>query len=559
MLAVAVLASGLLLFHLTRGSSFWADDWIWITTRRANTLGAFLSPYNGHLSLVPIAIYRLMFAVFGIGSYTPYRALVIALSLLVAVLLFAYARSRVGGLVALPASVSMLFLGPGWQDTMWAFQIPWLVVCAAAIGALMLIDRRTRLADAGACALVLVAITSTSLGIAFAIGIAVDLAVARRRWRDAWIVGVPFALYAIWSLHYRPGLLDASAIPTIPVSIAKAVAAALSALTGVSGIRPFDEVGTSLTYGWPLFVVAALVVFRRARTVRPPARAVSLAATLAVLAASVTVVHGELADPLSSRYIYVYCLLVALVAVELARGIRPSRFVQAALCVATLVAVLANIGILRAAGAYIRESGAITNAALTALDLDRAHVSPNTVVRMALYQFLGLSAQSVLDAEQALGSPAYTLAQLRRADAGAQSTADSQLLADRDVALGRAPALAGTPRSSTRSRAALPVVGFTNGTIERAGPCIRFTPAAALAPGSAPSVSLATGPGDLAVTPTAAPETLSFRRFATTLTPLGTVAARASALLKIRPDLAPNAWYVEISGLSAVRVCALAP
>lgn len=93
-LAVAVIASGLLLLHLTRGTSFWADEWIWITTRRGNTADAFLAPYNGHLSLVPIAIYRLMFAVFGIGGYTPYRALVIGLSLVVAVLVFVYARSR---------------------------------------------------------------------------------------------------------------------------------------------------------------------------------------------------------------------------------------------------------------------------------------------------------------------------------------------------------------------------------------------------------------------------------------------------------------------------------
>jgi hypothetical protein len=452
----------------------------------------------------------------------------------------------------------MLFLGPGWQDTMWAFQIPWLIVCAAGIVALMLIERRTWLADAGACALTLLAICSTSLAFAFAVGIAIDLALTRRRWRDAWIVGVPLFVYVIWTLHYHPSLIDVSAIPTIPLSIAKAAAAALSSLVGLSGIRPFEETGTSLTYGWPLLVIASALVVRRARTARPPARAVSLAATFAAFVASVSIVHGELASPLSSRYIYVYCLLAALLAVELAQGIRLSRLVQASLCVVMLGAVLANIGSLRASGAYIRESGAVTNAALAALELDRAHVAPRTVARIALYQFLGLTARSLFDAERALGSPAYTTPQLLHADAIAQSTADSQLLADGDVTVTSGPAVAQT-RSIARAGAAVPVLGSANGTVARAGSCIRFTPAAALAAGSAASVSLVVGPGGLSVTAAAAPATLSVRRFAATLTPLGALAAGSSAIVTIQRDAASEPWYLELSSIAPVRACTLRP
>jgi hypothetical protein len=112
-LGLAVLASGALLYHLTRGSSFWGDDWVWITTRRANTVGTFLSPYDGHLSVLPLVIYRLMFAAFGINSYAPYRALVIVLSLVVGLLAFEYARPRVGRFVAMLVAVLVLFAGPG--------------------------------------------------------------------------------------------------------------------------------------------------------------------------------------------------------------------------------------------------------------------------------------------------------------------------------------------------------------------------------------------------------------------------------------------------------------
>ncbi len=552
-LAVAVIASGVLLFHLSRGTSFWADDWTWIATRRGNTVGTFLTPYNGHLSVVPIAIYRLMFALFGIGSYTPYRAVVIVLSLVVGVLVFVYARTRTGEFVALLLAVLMLFLGPGWQNTMWAFQIPWLVVCVAGILALMLLERGTRRADAGACALLVLAIGSTSLGLAFAVGIAVDLALSRGRWRDAWIVLIPLVLYAIWALYYHPNQVDLTAIPAVPVNLAEAAAAALSSLVGQSGILPFNGAGTSLTYGWPLLVLGLVLALRFARGALVRARTVSLAVTFAAFAASVSIVHGELAGALSSRYIYVYCLLATLLIAEIVRGVRPSRLAQATLGLVALVAVVSNIGNLRAQGSYIRQSGAITNGALTALDLDRNSVDPSTFARVALHTFVKLTARAYFDAERTLGSPAYTTAQLRTAAASAQTTADLQLLADDDVTL-----TSGTTPSIAQTGAAPPVLASTNGTVARAGSCIRFTPAAVLAPGSTASVSLIV-PGRLSVTAAATPATLSVRRFATTFTPLAAVSAQSSAVLTIRPDLSSSPWYLQLSSIAPVRVCALGP
>ena len=559
LLAIAVLASGLLLLHLSRGTSFWADEWTWIATRRGDTVDAFLAPYNGHLSLVPIAIYRLMFAIFGIGSYTPYRALVIVLSLVVAVLVFVYARTRVGELVALLLAVSMLFLGPGWQDTMWAFQIPWLIACAAAIVALMLLERRTGRADAAACALLTLAICSTSVGLAFALGIAVDLALTRRRWRDAWIVVIPLVLYAIWALHYHPTQLTASAIPTIPLNVAQAAAATLSVLVGLSGIQPFDATGTSLVYGWPLLVLAAGLVAWRARTARPRARAVTLAVTFAAFAASVSIVHGGIASPLSSRYIYVYCLLAVLLIAELARGARPSAPVQVALCAVALLAVISNVGNLRAEGGYIRASGAETNGALTGLELDRSSVAPTTLARIAFYPFTALTARQYFDAERTLGTPAYTISQLRQAPAGVQSATDAQLLGDGDVTLASGGSFPAATNSAAGPAVAPSVLGSANAATVRAGPCIRFTPAAALAPGSVASVALNVQRGRLAVITDAAAATIAIRRFAPTYTTLGTVAARSSATLTVRPDAVSDPWYLELSSIAPVRACTLRP
>ena len=451
-LVVGLMASGLLLFHLTRETSFWADDWTWIATRRGDGVDTFLSPYNGHLSLVPIAIYRLMFAVFGLGSYTPYRSLVIGLSLVVAVLVFVYARTRAGDLVALLLAASMLFLGPAWQDTMWAFQISWLLVAAAGVSALMLLDRHDRGGDIAACALILLAICSTSLAIAFVIGIAVDLALSRRRWRDAWIVAIPVVAYAIWALHYHPNEVDLGQITDVPLNVVKSAAAALSDLTGLSGVSPADQTGTSLTYGAPLLAFAAALIAWRPIRRRFGARAIALTVTLVAFTASVTLAHDGATGVLSSRYVYVYCLLASLLIAELARGVRLSRPVQWALCLVTALAIVSNIGALRAFGNYLRQSGEQTDGALAALELDRASVAPDTLARVALYPFVRLSARSYFAAADALGTPALTAAQLPHADFSAQTAADGQLIADGTIALHGVASVPDARRKPARGR-----------------------------------------------------------------------------------------------------------
>jgi hypothetical protein len=551
--AVAALACGLLLFHLTRDTSFWADDWTWIARRRGDTVNAFLSPYNGHLSLVPIAIYRLMFAVFGLGSYTPYRTLVICLSVGVAALVFAYARIRVGGLLALLLAASMLFLGPGWQQTMWGFQVPWLLVSAAGISALMLLDRGDRWGDVAACGLILFAIVSTSLAVAVSIGIAVDIALHRRRWRDAWIVVIPWAAYAAWTGYYHPSQLDLTRITDVPLNVLKGGAAALSDLAGLSGVSPSSETGTSLTYGGPLLVLASALLIGTGARGRFNRRAVSLLVTLIVFVVSVTLAHDGLAGVLSSRYVYVYCLLTTLLIAELARGVRLSQPMQWALCLVTALAIASNVGAMRAFGNYLRQSGEQTNGALAALELDRASVPPDTLARVALYPFIKLSARSYFAAADALGTPAFTAEQLPHADFSAQSAADAQLIADGTIAL------RGVTRLPAPAATAPAVEGSSNGHASRTGGCVRFLPSAAVPAGATGTVAVtvAAGPDAVSVRGTGAPMTVSIRRFAPAFTALGTVAAGASALVLVGHDAATEPWHLELQSLSAMRVCSL--
>ena len=66
------------------------------------------------------------------------------------VLLFVYARRRVGDLLALGAAAVVALLGPAWPDILWPFQIGFLGSLAAGIGALLCLDRADRRGDIGA-------------------------------------------------------------------------------------------------------------------------------------------------------------------------------------------------------------------------------------------------------------------------------------------------------------------------------------------------------------------------------------------------------------------------
>jgi hypothetical protein len=550
-LGLAVLASGLLLYHLTRGSSFWGDDWAWITTRRANSLHNFLSPYDGHLSVLPLVIYRLMFAAFGIDSYVPYRMLVIGISLVVGLLVFEYSRPRVGPFLAMLVAALVLFVGPGWQDTMWTFQIGWELALGLGIGALIMLDRRTRAADIAACALTFGSICSTSFGVAFALGIAVDVALTRRRWRDAWLPGIPLALYAIWALHYHPTGINWSEITLVPSNLVQTFAGGVAGIVGLSGATPLDPVAMNLTIGVPLLVVLGIVSVRSIAAGRFSVRAGALLVVLTVFSA-LTTLGRAFETPLVSRYIYPDCVLIALYAVELARGARPPRLVQAGVAVLALIAIVSNVGSLRAGGAYLRLVGASTNADVAALDLGRGSIPSGYIAtQLPDYPFVAITAGSYFAAKDALGTPADSIPELVHAPAWARKTADNELIGERAIVLspGSAPAASGGTAPG--------VAAAANGFATRSGACAVFTPISALAPGTTSSLVLRLAPGVVRVTSGAAPVTVAAQRFGPTAATLGTIGPARSALVFIRRDAAPNPWLLTLQSGAVVRACTL--
>jgi len=302
----------------TRGTTLWFDEWQWALERRGGDVDTYLRPHNEHLSLVPVAVYKALFATVGIERSIPYRAVLVVAQALCAAIVYAYARPRVGTLPALACAALLLTLGPGWQDLLWPFQISWLLSLAAGIGALLALDRGDRRGEAAACALVVLSLASSGIGVAIAVGVLVD--VLWRRPPAAWVVVAPAVLYAAWWLGWEDAVLGDGDVLRAPGFAADGVAATASALTGTAG--------GDATLGWgrPLAVAAAaLLVWRLVRLGRVPGRVAALGTMLAVFWLLTGARRAQLASPEESRYLYVGALLVLLLVVELARGVALPR------------------------------------------------------------------------------------------------------------------------------------------------------------------------------------------------------------------------------------------
>jgi hypothetical protein len=203
----------------------------------------------------------------------------------------------------------------------------------------------------------------------------------------------------------------------------------------------------------------------------------------------------------------------------------------------------------------MRQNGAQTRAALTVLDLDRATTSPGTLARIALYPYMRLTAGAYFSAERALGTPAYSVSELLRADPVAQSAADGQLENDGTITLGP------IPRSTASAAAPIAVDTVTTGTVSRAGGCARLLPLASMPPGATGALVLTVPAGDTTVSIDAgrAPVSISYRRFSQSFTNLGEVRIAGSGLVRIHSDAAIQPWFLELASIAPVRACSGAP
>ncbi len=258
-----------LLLWIDRHQWFSGDEWDFLVRRGVighHELG-LLEPHNEHWSSFAILIYRALFSVFGVRTYTPYLLVLILAHLLAAHLLWRLMmRYGVDWLVATGAAAVFMVLGAGWEDLLNAFQITFIVPIVLGLVALLIaadhgpFQRR----DAWASLVLVLALPFSGLSLTMAVVVALAT-LLRRGWKAAaLIVAAPAAVYLLWYLGWGR---NATAIEQEPLNVSlqkapefvwRGLVGAVDAVTGLAGI------------GAVLLVLLTIWIVRANRTPREP-------------------------------------------------------------------------------------------------------------------------------------------------------------------------------------------------------------------------------------------------------------------------------------------------
>jgi hypothetical protein len=465
-------------------------------------------------------------------SARPFQIVAVALFLLSVGLLFVYVRRRAGEWLALAAILPILFLGPSWDDLLFPFQMALFGSVACGIGALLLLERRDRLGDVSATVLLLLGLLFSDLGIPFVAAATVEIAFGHDRWRRAFVVAVPTALWLIWYAgwgHEAHTFISFSNFANSPSYMLDGLAASLATWVGL-GAGPYDA--SPLDWGQPLLVIAIGLVTWRLYVLRRLSP--RLAGTIVVLLGFwflAALNTNPFAPATAGRYQYIGIVLMALVAAELANGLRVRRYAIIAVVATGVLAAIVNGDRLRQAANGLAGIAQQERGGLAALELARGQVSPGFELteQNSGVDYLGLlDAGSYFSAVDAYGSPAYTPAELASAPEAGRAAADKVSAAALGVRLQPGgQARAGTCASLQAATGA--VVGVpSEGVVLRAG-----------------------GPGTQ----------VTLRRYASDSFPvvLGQLPAGQMELLRIPADRSPRTWSVQLRGGGRVTACRAQP
>jgi hypothetical protein len=189
---------------------------------------------------------------------------------------------------------------------------------------------------------------------------------------------------------------------------------------------------------------------------------------------------------------------------------------------------------------------------VAAVNLARGSIPPGYIAtQLPDYPFVSITASSLFAAEDALGTPADSIAQLAHAPAGARTTADNELIGERAIVL--SPGFSPAAPGGTAPGIAAAVGGSATGS----GACVEFTPTRTLTPGATSTALLSLPPGAFRVTADAVRVTVDVQRFGPTPAALGTIGPGRSAIVLVRRDAAPQPWLLQLGSGAAVRACTL--
>jgi hypothetical protein len=314
---MAVVAGAAVLW-LTRGFTFFYDDWSFILSAPDWSWASYLEPHNEHPSILFKLVYGTLLNTVGLRSYLPYMTVLLALHAVNAILLLEVVRRRAGDLVGVAFAALLLVLGAGAEEFVWAFQLAWLASIACGLGTVLILQgpsTSTRLAIA--VALVAASIMFSGIGLVFAVTAAVQMALSSERRRGlVWFVPLA-AAFGAWFIAFGHGNVTPTDPPASADNLFRLPAYSVSGLAGsVAGI-----IGVSGGAALPLFVVAAIAIAFAWRRHRPDPTAVGVLVGLISFYLITGLTRAQFGpwQAMSARYVYVGAVLWLILLAEVAR------------------------------------------------------------------------------------------------------------------------------------------------------------------------------------------------------------------------------------------------
>ena len=393
-----VLASGTVVCWYVWGRSLilLTDDWLMID--RGRSIPDFFRPFNDHLSVVPIAVWRTSYHLFGLRTYVPLLLVGIASLSLVAVGLFLEVRARVGSPVALYVGAVMLWF-PSLTLAPQAFN-HYLAIAAGILCASTL--RRSGSSDYLLAAALTFSLCSSGAGVAVAAGCLTYVLLSRAPLRRWVAVLVPTGAWAVWwvLVSHQTGPAFARTFGQNATFVRDGILDSFSAFT----------LGNRVAGAVLLVAFVAAVAWRCRHGLRGGcsglAWCIGLLAWWLGLAAS----RGLLAAPDRFYYDLVGAVFIVLAAVP--EQLAPSRRRLVEGWRAVAVAVVAVVVVMASAGGAIRDrSRAATLVAdrargnITVVRLGRAVVPDDSVIPFA---GVTLTARRLRQLFRAYGAPSGT-------------------------------------------------------------------------------------------------------------------------------------------------------
>ena len=306
-LHIATLAGAfVLLLWLNRDHWFITDEWNALVDRRLigdETHLGIWDPHNEHWATIPVLLYRLLFALFGVQTYWPYVVVLLLVHLTVVHLLWRIMK-RIGVEPMLATVLCGVFavLGAASDNLFLAFQITLVAPLAFGLGALLVTPVRGAWQRRDVVVWLLLVLGLMCSGTGVTVVVVVGLAVLLGRgWKlAASMVALPAVVYGAWYLTYGHEAADQSeplqdALRATPAFVWNGLTRALDATTGLDGIAPALLVALA---GW-------LVVRAHPRTEPWPIPVAMAAGAAAFLFLTAIRRSGEGIDAGgTSRYIY---------------------------------------------------------------------------------------------------------------------------------------------------------------------------------------------------------------------------------------------------------------